>query len=189
MNTKFLFVLLLLPGLAHAVVCKTVGEDGVASFTDVPAAECPQGSRIPEYSRPEPVVERAGSVNTGVSARQVDFAGYDQVTPITLHPAPPTTVARHSRATRRKAVGSRRLPAGPIQRSHPSTRRNRLLNAGPTAADAAAGRKTPCALNWCTRAFMVRLRAPGPVDMPLTPPTKWPFDGPIGQLMAGPNLA
>ncbi|MGB5450983.1 MAG: DUF4124 domain-containing protein [Sedimenticolaceae bacterium] len=79
MNTKFLFVLLLLPGLAHAVVCKTVGEDGVASFTDVPAAECPQGSRIPEYSRPEPVVERAGSVNTGVSARQVAFAGYESI--------------------------------------------------------------------------------------------------------------
>ena len=79
MNMKLLFVLLLLPGLAHAVVCKTVGEDGVASFTDVPAAECPQGSRIPEYSRPAPVVERAGSVNTGVSARQVEFAGYESI--------------------------------------------------------------------------------------------------------------
>ena len=79
MNMKLLFVLLLLPGLAHAVVCKTVGEDGVASFTDVPAAECPQGSRIPEYARPAPVVERAGSVDTGVSARQVEFAGYESI--------------------------------------------------------------------------------------------------------------
>ncbi len=79
MNRKLLFVLLLLPGLAHAVICKTVGEDGVASFTDVPAAECPQGSRIPDYSRPAPVVEQAGSVNTGVSARQVEFAGYESI--------------------------------------------------------------------------------------------------------------
>jgi hypothetical protein len=79
MNMKLLFVLLLLPGLAHAVICKTVGEDGVDSFADVPAAECPQGSRIPEYSRPAPVVEQAGSVNTGVSARQVEFAGYESI--------------------------------------------------------------------------------------------------------------
>jgi hypothetical protein len=79
MNRKLLFVLLLLPGLAHAVICKTVGPDGFASFTDVPAAECPQGSRIPEHSRPAPVVEQAGSVDTGVSARQVDFTGYESI--------------------------------------------------------------------------------------------------------------
>jgi len=79
MNMKLLFALLLLPGLAHAVVCKTVGPDGVASFTDVPAAECPQGSRTPDYSRPAPVAEQAGSVDTGVSARQVKFAGYESI--------------------------------------------------------------------------------------------------------------
>ena len=90
MNSKLLFLLLLLPGLAHAVICKTVGPDGVASFTDVPAAECPQGSRIPEYSPPAPVVEQAGSVNTGVSARQVEFAGYESIE--ILSPEPNGTV-------------------------------------------------------------------------------------------------
>lgn len=79
MNRKLLFALLLLPGLAHAVVCKTVGEDGVVDFADVPAAECPQGSRIPDYSRPAPVVEQAGSVDAGVSARQVKFTGYESI--------------------------------------------------------------------------------------------------------------
>jgi hypothetical protein len=79
MNMKLLCVILLLPGLAHAVICKTVGPDGVASFADVPAAECPQGSRIPDHSRPAPVVEQAGSVDTGVSARQVKFAGYESI--------------------------------------------------------------------------------------------------------------
>jgi len=79
MDMKLLFALLLLPGLAHSVVCKTVGEDGVASFTDVPASECPQGSRILDYSRPAPVVEQAGNVDTGVSARQVEFAGYESI--------------------------------------------------------------------------------------------------------------
>ena len=71
--------LLLLPGLAHSVICKTVGADGVTSFTDVPAAECPRGSRIREYSPPAAVVEQAGSVDTGVSARQVEFADYESI--------------------------------------------------------------------------------------------------------------
>ena len=79
MNMKLLCVILLLPGLAHAVICKTVGPDGVASFADVPAAECPQGSRTADYSRPARVVEQAGSVDTGVSARQVKFAGYESI--------------------------------------------------------------------------------------------------------------
>lgn len=81
MRASLLIVLplLLLPGLAHSVICKTVGADGVTSFTDVPAAECPQGSRIPKYSPPAAVVEQAGSVDTGVTARQVKFAGYESV--------------------------------------------------------------------------------------------------------------
>jgi len=79
MNRKLLFTLLLLPSLAQAVICKTVGEDGVASYADVPAAECPQASSIPDYSRPVPLADQAGSVDTGVSARQLVFAGYESI--------------------------------------------------------------------------------------------------------------
>ena len=79
MDRALLFSLLLLPGLAQAVICKTVGADGEVSFSDVPAAECPQGSRIPDYRQAAPQAERAGAVDTGVSARQVKFAGYDSI--------------------------------------------------------------------------------------------------------------
>ncbi len=79
MDRALLFFLLLLPGLAQAVICKTVGADGVVSFSDVPAAECPQGSRIPDYRQAAPQAERAGAVDTGVSARQVKFTGYDSI--------------------------------------------------------------------------------------------------------------
>ena len=79
MDRALLFFLLLLPGLAQAVICKTVGADGVVSFSDVPAADCPQGSRIPDYRQAAPQAERAGAVDAGVSARQVKFAGYDSI--------------------------------------------------------------------------------------------------------------
>ena len=79
MKRNILIALLLLPGLAHAVICKTVGEDGVTSFSNVPSAECPQGSRIPDYSRPAPQAEQAGAVDTGVSARQVKFTAYQSI--------------------------------------------------------------------------------------------------------------
>lgn len=79
MDRIILFALLLLPGLAQAVICKTVGADGVVSFTNVPASECPQASRMPEYAPRTPQVERAGAVDTGVSARQVKFAGYESI--------------------------------------------------------------------------------------------------------------
>lgn len=79
MGRIILFALLLLPSLAQAVICKTIGEDGVASFTDVPASECPQGSRIPDYTRSAPQAERASAVDTGVRARQVEFAGYESI--------------------------------------------------------------------------------------------------------------
>ena len=83
MDRALLFLLLLLPGLAQAVICKTVGADGVVSFSDVPAADCPQGSRIPDYRQAAPQAERAGAVDTGVSARQVKFAGYDSIEIVT----------------------------------------------------------------------------------------------------------
>jgi hypothetical protein len=79
MDRKLLIAFFLLPGLAQAAICKMVGEDGVVSFTNVPTAECPQGTRASDYARPIPIVERAGNVNPGVSARQVEFAGYKSI--------------------------------------------------------------------------------------------------------------
>ena len=79
MNRTLLFALLLLPGLAQAVICKTVGPDGVVSFTNLPGSECPQGSKVPGYEQPAAPTERAGAVDTGVRARQVKFAGYESI--------------------------------------------------------------------------------------------------------------
>ena len=78
MNTKILFVLLLLPGLAQAVICKTVGPDGVISFTDVPAAECPPGAAIPDPAQRAAPAERAERVETGIGGRAV-FPGYRSI--------------------------------------------------------------------------------------------------------------
>ena len=47
-------MLLLLPGLAHAVICKTVDADGVVNYTDVPVTECAETVKLPDYSRYEP---------------------------------------------------------------------------------------------------------------------------------------
>lgn len=44
----------LLPGLARAVICKTVDADGVVGYTDVPAGECAERVKLPDYSRYEP---------------------------------------------------------------------------------------------------------------------------------------
>lgn len=79
MDSRFLFVLLLLPGLAQAVICKTVGADGVTSFTNVPAAECPQGSQVLDYGRPQQHTERADVFTPGITGREVSFAGYESI--------------------------------------------------------------------------------------------------------------
>ena len=47
MYNKILFLLLLLPGLAQAVICKSIDADGVVSYTKVPAATCPQPVDLP----------------------------------------------------------------------------------------------------------------------------------------------
>lgn len=78
MSIKILFVLLLLPGLAQAVICKTVGADGVISFTDVPAAECPPGAAIPDPVQRSAPAERADRVETGIGGREV-FPGYRSI--------------------------------------------------------------------------------------------------------------
>jgi hypothetical protein len=57
MKRIILSALLLVPALAHAVICKTLQPDGTVSYSDVPAAECEQPVDLPDYSRyaPRPI--------------------------------------------------------------------------------------------------------------------------------------
>lgn len=57
MKHIILSALLLAPSLAAAVICKTVEPDGTVSYADVPAAECAQPVKLPDYSRyaPRPI--------------------------------------------------------------------------------------------------------------------------------------
>lgn len=79
MNRGILYILLVLPSLSHAVVCKSVGGDGEVAFTHYPSAECPQGVAVPEYSRTGPPVERVQRVDTRASERPAAFAGYESM--------------------------------------------------------------------------------------------------------------
>lgn len=79
MHRGWMLALAMFPAMGHAVICQTVGDDGVVSFTNVPGSECPRGSELPEYSAPARAVERAQQVDTGISARQVKFPGYREI--------------------------------------------------------------------------------------------------------------
>jgi hypothetical protein len=60
MNKIILMLVLLIPSLAHAVICKTVEPDGTVSYADVPADECAQAVKLPDYSRyaPRPIQQQ-----------------------------------------------------------------------------------------------------------------------------------
>ena len=77
MIARSLLFALLLPGLAHAVICKSVDEDGVVSYTDVPAGECQQPIKLPDYSRyaPRPIQTPANQASPA-SGSVVPFDGY-----------------------------------------------------------------------------------------------------------------
>jgi hypothetical protein len=71
-----------LPSGAGAVICKTVDADGVVSYSEVPAAECPEAVKLPDYSRyaPRPIDETRfrgaeGSANQSATL----FAGYTRM--------------------------------------------------------------------------------------------------------------
>lgn len=75
-----LFVLLLAPAVASAVICKTVDSDGVVGYTDVPVAECAQPLKLPEYSRyaPRPI-EQAAPNNATASGSVQRFERYQSM--------------------------------------------------------------------------------------------------------------
>ncbi len=78
-----LCVVLLAPGLAQAVICKTVDAEGVVSYADVPAAECPQAIKLPDYSRyaPREIPSSAPAQPTaqGGAAEPQAFTGYRSI--------------------------------------------------------------------------------------------------------------
>jgi len=81
MNKKILFALLLLPGLAHAVICKSVDSEGVVSYTKVPVSECPEPVKLPAYSTFESHPIPPGTEGAGVDAPagEVSFKAYRSI--------------------------------------------------------------------------------------------------------------
>ena len=79
MKRTFLFCSLLLPGILYAAVCKTVGDDGLVKFQNVPGTECPAGWILTDYGNPMTPGPRVRALEAGVSGRQVPFAGYQSV--------------------------------------------------------------------------------------------------------------
>lgn len=76
MHRPLLLVLLVVPALAHAVICKTVDSEGVIGYTDVPVGECLNPVDLPDYSRyaPRPI-ERPDNTR-GASGNVINFQRY-----------------------------------------------------------------------------------------------------------------
>ena len=91
MIRSVLFALLLVPGLASAVVCKTVDADGVVSYEDLPADECPQAVKLPDYSRYAPrAIEQPRAANSSATGSAVRFERYTSME--IVQPQPDATV-------------------------------------------------------------------------------------------------
>ena len=73
-----ILLLLFLPVSALAVVCKSVNEHGVVTYTQLPGNECPEGVALPGYQerqqRPQVNV-----IETGLSVREVNQGAYQSV--------------------------------------------------------------------------------------------------------------
>jgi len=78
MMKRALIAFFLLPGLAHAVICKTVDSEGVVAYAEVPAHECRSPLELPEYSRyaPRPVEQRSVADSAAATDREAGFEGY-----------------------------------------------------------------------------------------------------------------
>ena len=77
--TRLLVVLLLLTGSAHAEVCKSIDEEGVVSYTDVPRGECANPIRLPEYSRYAPRLIPGAAGDESSAPNAAPFTGYDSM--------------------------------------------------------------------------------------------------------------
>ena len=81
MTMRALVALFLLPGLAHAVICKTVDSEGVVAYAEVPANECRTPLKLPEYSRYAPrVIQQQGAASDAdATDRGAAFEGYESI--------------------------------------------------------------------------------------------------------------
>lgn len=90
MKRILIFLLVMLSETAFAVVCKTVGPDGIVSFTNVPGTECPAGAVATEYALPRSTTENIRALETGISGREIDVQRYRAIA--VKEPAPDGTV-------------------------------------------------------------------------------------------------
>ena len=81
MNRQALFVLILLPGMAQAVICRSVDANGVVSYTEVPAASCPEPVKLPKYSTFEsrPVAAGVDDAEGKADPEENVFKGYQSI--------------------------------------------------------------------------------------------------------------
>jgi hypothetical protein len=72
-----------LPSSVGAVICKTVDADGVVSYSEVPASECPEAVKLPDYSRyaPRPIDDSGNAPAAEATADEpvAPFAGYTRM--------------------------------------------------------------------------------------------------------------
>ena len=82
MKNKVLISLLLLPGMAQAVICKSVDSEGVVSYADVPAGECGKPVKLPPNSTyaPRQLPAAVGDSNTAAEPVEKPFTAYESVT-------------------------------------------------------------------------------------------------------------
>ena len=78
---KFIaLTLILLPGFAQAVICKTVEPDGSVSYADVAASECPQQVKLPPYSSYAPrQVQSNPAQESAVRGTAAPFVRYESI--------------------------------------------------------------------------------------------------------------
>ena len=81
MNKQIFLALMLLPGLTHAVICKSVDAEGVVSYTKVPASECPEPVKLPPDSTfgSRPVTPDTAGERIDPAASEASFKGYRSI--------------------------------------------------------------------------------------------------------------
>ena len=79
MRFKLAVLLFVVPGLGHAVICKSVDADGNVSYTDVPVAQCENKVELRGLSgyTPRPLPQPATS--TPAADEQAPFPGYESI--------------------------------------------------------------------------------------------------------------
>ena len=80
MSPKFVVLLLAMPGLAHAVICKTVDADGAVTYTDVPLEQCQEKVKLRGLSgyTPRPIPQSATEADSAAPEQQA-FSGYQSI--------------------------------------------------------------------------------------------------------------